>query len=268
MKTPITYYGGKQNMLKYILPLIPEHDVYIEPYFGGGAVFFAKQQSKIEIINDINDNVINFYSVLKNRFPELKSKIDATLHSQTLFNKAQNIVLGKQEAEDEVEKAWAFWLCANVGFSGTLDGTYGMSIKNNKGQELWRKKQSFTKELADRLNNVQIMCADAIYVINRFNRENVFIYCDPPYLNADQGHYTGFSSEKFKELVETLENFKGKFLLSTYGNEIIDEFIDKNKWNCDKIKMKVSATYSKLNPKRDKEKTEYLVYNYNLTRIL
>jgi DNA adenine methylase len=54
MKTPITYYGGKQTLLKYLLPLIPQHKMYCEPFFGGGAVFFAKPKSEVEVINDIN----------------------------------------------------------------------------------------------------------------------------------------------------------------------------------------------------------------------
>lgn len=62
-KTPISYYGGKQAMLKKILPLIPDHVVYVEPFFGGGAVFFAKDKSEVEIINDYNSNVANFYRV-------------------------------------------------------------------------------------------------------------------------------------------------------------------------------------------------------------
>ena len=61
MKTPITYYGGKQTMLKHILPLIPKHEIYTEPFCGGAAVLFAKDPVKAEIINDINQNLTNFY---------------------------------------------------------------------------------------------------------------------------------------------------------------------------------------------------------------
>lgn len=63
MKTPITYYGGKQRLTKAILAMIPPHKIYIEPFFGGGAVFFAKEPSYLEVINDINDNIITFYRV-------------------------------------------------------------------------------------------------------------------------------------------------------------------------------------------------------------
>lgn len=61
MKTPISYYGGKQQMLKHILPVIPKHEVYCEPFFGGGAVFWGKEPVKAEIINDVNGMVSNFY---------------------------------------------------------------------------------------------------------------------------------------------------------------------------------------------------------------
>lgn len=72
-RTPISYYGGKQTMLPYILPLIPKHEIYTESFFGGGAVFWAKTPVKTEIINDFNANVYNFYKVLKNDFQKLKS---------------------------------------------------------------------------------------------------------------------------------------------------------------------------------------------------
>lgn len=52
LRTPISYYGGKQQMLRHILPLIPDHETYVEPFFGGGAVFWAKQPVNQEIIND------------------------------------------------------------------------------------------------------------------------------------------------------------------------------------------------------------------------
>ena len=81
MKTPITYWGGKQQLTRRILSMIPKHKQYNESFFGGGAVFFAKQPSEIEFINDINGEMVNFYRTLKKKFSELKDEIDCTLHS-------------------------------------------------------------------------------------------------------------------------------------------------------------------------------------------
>lgn len=84
MKTPISYYGGKQELAKKIISLIPSHKTYCEPFIGGAAIFFAKPVSKAEIINDINSEVINFYEVLKHDFPALQAEIEISLHSRKL----------------------------------------------------------------------------------------------------------------------------------------------------------------------------------------
>ena len=78
MKTPISYYGGKQTLLRHMLPLVPEHSTYTEAFAGGAALYFAKQPAEVEVINDINQNLVNFYRVLKDDFSSLKKEIDRT----------------------------------------------------------------------------------------------------------------------------------------------------------------------------------------------
>ena len=85
LKTPITYWGGKQTLLHEILPLIPEHTTYCEPFFGGGAVFFGKKPSKVEIINDLNRVVINFFEQSESNFEALRGRIRATPHSRAHY---------------------------------------------------------------------------------------------------------------------------------------------------------------------------------------
>ena len=121
MRTPITYYGGKQRLAAEIVSMLPAHRIYCEPYFGGGAVFFAKPKSKIEVINDIDNTLINFYSCVQNRFDELNELVQQTLHSETIYYHAKDIWNGRQEADD-VEKAWAVWLITNGSFAGSMHG--------------------------------------------------------------------------------------------------------------------------------------------------
>lgn len=75
-------------MLKHLLPMVPEHEIYTEGFAGGAALFFAKEPSRIEVINDINFNLITFYRVLKCRFNALKEKIETTLHSRASYDYA------------------------------------------------------------------------------------------------------------------------------------------------------------------------------------
>ena len=98
-------------MLKDILPLIPEHNIYIEPYFGGWSVYWAKQPAKCEVINDVNMNVINFYQVLKNNWSQLEKKIKDTLHSRETYRKALFIYDSPWLfADDKVIQARAFYV--------------------------------------------------------------------------------------------------------------------------------------------------------------
>ncbi|MGL4982647.1 MAG: DNA adenine methylase [Treponemataceae bacterium] len=82
IETPISYYGGKQQLARKILSLIPEHKTYVESFVGGGAIFFAKQPSPCEVINDTNCELINFYEVLKTDFDALSKLVELSLHSR------------------------------------------------------------------------------------------------------------------------------------------------------------------------------------------
>ena len=122
MKPPLSYYGGKQKLSRDICRALyqsPNWSVkghYIEPYFGGGAVFFAKEPQKMETINDLNDNLITFYRVVKSPagFKELKALLDGTLYSRSEFNRAGRILKGEEPATAE-EKAWAVFVRTHQG---------------------------------------------------------------------------------------------------------------------------------------------------------
>src|SRR5690349_5991912 len=100
MKPPLTYFGGKQLLAKNILPLIPKHNLYCEPFFGGGAIYFAKGHSEIEVVNDSNGNLINFYRVVKNKCNKLEKEIKATLYSREQHHFAKTIINYPQFFDD------------------------------------------------------------------------------------------------------------------------------------------------------------------------
>lgn len=252
MKTPISYYGGKQAMLKTILPLIPEHQIYCEPFFGGGAVFWAKEPSKYEYINDFNDLVVNFYEQLKNNFEELKSKIIATLYSRSAQKMAKNIYENPQ-LFTPVMRAWAFWIVTNFGFNNEID-SFGTCIKNPTTR--FHKRQNFTEELSKRLDKVFIENIDAVKLIKRIDNKDAFFYIDPPYVGANQGHYGGYEQEHFDKLLECLSQIKGKFMLSSYPNESLSKYAKENGWKIENINLSLSASPSK------KRKIECITINH------
>ena len=88
LRPPISYYGGKQLLLKHILPLIPTHLKYVESFLGGGAVYWTKPPSDIEVINDMDGFVANFYQVFKEDFEGLQRLIQSVPYSRAKHDDA------------------------------------------------------------------------------------------------------------------------------------------------------------------------------------
>lgn len=242
---------------------MPSHRLYCEPFLGGGAVFFAKPISEVEVINDTNQELINFYKVCKNRFHELQSLVRVTLHSRMQHDDAW-VIYNKPHLHDEVRRAWAVWVLSTQSFSAMLDGSWGFDKnKDTTTTKISNKREQFTEELALRLQHAQIEAADALYIIDRCDSPETFVYADPPYYNSDMGHYDGYSYADFSALLERLSRLQGKFLLSSYHSDILDEYVIKNGWHQWQIELGVS-----VNAKSGyrKKKVEVLTANYPLIK--
>lgn len=125
-RTPLSYYGGKQRMLRHILPLIPPHEVYTEAFAGGAAVFWAKAPCGIEVLNDLNGEIVNFYQVAKTQAQALANHIAATPHSRNLHKLAE-FVYDHPHLFDPVKRAWAVWVQCTLSFASMIKGGYGYS---------------------------------------------------------------------------------------------------------------------------------------------
>jgi DNA adenine methylase len=261
MKTPLSYYGGKQKLAKIILGLIPPHRVYCEPFLGGGAIFFAKEPAKVEIINDTNGELVNFYQVLKTNFRALEREIGQTLHSRRLHDQA-SVVYENPDMFSAVKRAWAVWILSNASYGSKLNGTFGYDRKGNNSKKLQNKREHFTAAYEERLGRAQIECCDAVRILKSRDVPDGFFYLDPPYVGADQGHYNGYTQEDFDRLLDTLAALKGQFLLSSYRNKSLTEYTEKNGWHTIELKLKNAMT----NRYENKDKIEVLTANYLITR--
>lgn len=259
MKTPISYYGGKQTMLKHIMPLIPRHEVYTEAFCGGAAVYWAKQPSKVEVLNDINGNLVTFYRVLQCRFNDLETAIKNSLHSRDQYDFAC-IVYDYPQFFEEVTRAWAVWIKSKMGFASMLDGSFGYDKTGNSlAKKLAGAKSAFTVDLARRIENTQIESTNALRVIESRDSHQAFHFVDPPYVNSDCGHYEGtFNLMDFQELLELLSRVEGKFMLTMYPHDMIKEFANQHGWEI----IEVERTISVATTNRRKQ-AEWIVINYN-----
>lgn len=261
LRTPLSYYGGKQKLAKTVLSFIPDHRLYGEPFLGGAAIFFAKPPSAVEVINDTNHELINFYRVVQNHFAKLNDMVRSTLHSREDHDFAW-IVYNKPRRFDEITRAWAVWVLSTQSFSSMLDGSWGYDkTDDTTTKKISNKRSEFTEQLALRLQHAQIECTDALYIIQSRDSGDSFFYCDPPYYNSNCGHYDGYTEADFEALLKLLSGIKGKFMLSSYPSKLLQAYTKANNWQMWSVEQGVSVNAKGGYVKR---KIEVITANFEL----
>lgn len=260
INTPLVWYGGKQRLVPTLLPLIPKHTTYIEPYFGGGSLFFAKHPSQVEIINDLNKEVSNFYKQIQLNFHSVGTRLMQIPYSRQSHKDAL-VVYSYPHLFDEIERASALYILANQSYSGTLSD-FGTKKLGNCAQTFFKKTQNCFSGIAlqRRLSNATIENDDALKIIERYDTKEALFYIDPPYVNSRMDPYIGtYSWEDYEALLSMLSEIQGKFILTSYPNLQLKEAIKTKNWN----KMEVARNIS-TNPNKTSVKTEYIVTNFDI----
>ncbi len=115
----ISVAWGKGNLVKWIIRYIPQGRIYVEPFAGAASVFWhLPKPFEVEVINDIDADVVNMYKTLKDsyKFQILSHRLFATPYSRAEFGRA--IQMLKTAAINDIDRAWAFFVRQNQGFSG------------------------------------------------------------------------------------------------------------------------------------------------------
>lgn len=217
MKSPIKWMGGKSNSVKTILPIIPEHKTYVEPFLGGGWIFFNKEKSKVEILNDINGDLVNFFEVVRNKQDELEKKFDNVLISRELFLEYRKTMSDRKLSD--VERAFRFYYVNQNAFGGLIrynksggcNSPFAINPKTFVQSGFWDLDK--IKNAHERLKYTYIENDDYRKVINRNDTEDTLFFLDPPY-DCKSGKYNGESSFDYKELLSICKGIKGKFILT------------------------------------------------------
>lgn len=226
MRTVLRYPGAKNRIAKWICGYIPDHSVYLEPYAGSLAVLFNKPRSHIETVNDLNEDVTNFFRVLRDYPEELKRAIELTPFARSEYEKSY------EEASDTVEKArrfsvrcWQGFGCSNLYKNGFKSGQQSNSPNPAKA---WAEMPGIIVQAAERLKGVQIENLPALELIERYNTPDVFIYADPPYLHGTRKNYLykhEMEDAEHVQLLETLLRHPGKVILSGYDNDLYNNIL-------------------------------------------
>lgn len=257
MKTPITYFGGKQTMLKHILPLIPKHEIYTEAFCGGCAVFFAKDPASVEVINDVNMHLTNFYWIAKTAYGDLKKQIEKTLHSRDIHSHAA-YMLSRPQFFTAVERAWAVWALSKLSFASMQNGTFGYDFKGQCCKALRNGKARITDELEQRLDKTTIENKNAFEVLKKYDKPMTFHFIDPPYVNTSCAHYEGVWNEQdLSDLLKLLTTLKGRWMLTMFPNSEIRAYAEANNWHIHEVSRTISACKT-----TKRKQAEWIITNY------
>jgi DNA adenine methylase len=234
MKSPLTIFGGKTYMLKHLLSLIPEHRTYVEVFSGAARLFFFKEPSRVEVVNDIHSDIVNFFKVLRDeqKFKQLYFLSKMTPHSREQFYECRSTL----EISDDVERAWKFFVIVRQCFSGRIKSpSWGRSVTESTGGmanavHQWLSAIERLPEAHERLTKVHIEHQDFKKILSAYDRDTTFFYLDPPYIQAsrqgkDRYNYE-LTDEDHKQLVSILLRLEGKILLSGYSHPIYQPLED------------------------------------------
>lgn len=228
---------------------MPKHKSYIEVFGGALSVFYQKSPSKIEVINDINDDLINLHLCIQRKAQSLSNVLNSMLVSRKLFYMIKNKEL---QARNDIKRAAFYFYLINTSFGSAMN-QFAMS-KQRAPKRLRRDFSLHTK----RLKNVSIENKSFEYILKEYDDKEALFYLDPPYVGTEKYYKNiqGFGLKEHKLLSQCLKDIKAKFMLSYNDCALVRELYKD--FNVKELKVK----YSLNNAKERKETKELLIMNF------
>ncbi len=209
-KPIIPWIGGKRRLAKNLLPLFPNHTCYVEPFCGAAALFFLKQISKVEVLNDINSDLVNLYRVIQHHLEEFCRQFKHALISRQIYEWLNDT---PPEILTDIQRAARFYYLQRMGFGGKVDGrTFGTATTSPPRLNLTRIEEDLSQAHL-RLSRVYIEHLDWQACIKKYDREHTLFYLDPPYWQTE-GYGVPFGLEQYQQMADLMRSIKGQAVLS------------------------------------------------------
>ena len=243
-------------MLPHLLKLLPDHEDYIEVFGGGATLLLNKEPSKFEVYNDLNNNLVTLFRIVKEDFEGFSREVEFFLQSRQMFKEFKRGI-GKV---DDVKKAAMYYYRLRTSFDGKAESFSVKKHGKGSGGRPFKLREEI-KWIHERLHNVVIENMDFAKLIEKYDDEKAFYFCDPPYYEITGLYELDFSKEDHLRFFKALKGVRGKFLV-TYGDH---EFI-RLLWR--KFpQLPVSTTGSMGTAEKRKTVNHLLIANYDIAGL-
>ena len=237
INSPFRYAGGKFYARKLILAHIPKHTAYIEPFAGGGSIFFAKPKVDFNQLNDIDEQLVNVYLTIRDNPDELiyflkrrlvkESRVPEKYTNSVLFGdplpatkELHRFFKNEYKPKNDIERAGRWFYLNRTSYSGIMNNQnmyWGYGDKYSMQPKNWAQNIIRTSQ---KLQGVEITNLDFENIIDNAP-DGALLFLDPPYFNADQDkfyqHY--FAKQDHFRLAECLQRNNDRLkLFITYDN--------------------------------------------------
>jgi DNA adenine methylase len=246
----LRYHGGKWRIASWIISFFPPHICYVEPYGGGGSVLLRKPPSYLEVYNDADGEVCNFFEVLRNRTSELIRAITLTPFARSTVAEAY------ESATDPLERARRFYVRAwqvRGGPRTQWKSGWRYQKTNARGKRAvddWNDTDDLWL-VVSRLKQVQIENDSALKIIKRYDAPTTLFYLDPPYLPDTRSERWGkkaysheMTEEEHAELARAIKSAQGMFVISTYPNQLYDNWYSN--WERVETKTRTDGSFTRI----------------------
>lgn len=231
----IKWSGGKKDEIKLFIHHIPNNiNIYLEPFIGGGAVYFHLQHNK-NVINDVHKELIDFYNSIKNGYSEdIYKFMQENKNEEDVYYKVRD----NYEITNELDNAKRFYYLRKTCYRGMMryNSKGGFNIPFGKYKTV-NYEELKNKNYEELLQNTEILNKNFDYIFNNYNDDNNFMFLDPPYDSEFTNYgYCSFGKEEHKKLAECFKNTKIKclmiigktdFITNLYKDYIVDEYDKK-----------------------------------------
>ena len=229
IKPPFAYYGGKTMLAKRIVPLLPPHKHYVEPFAGSLAVLLAKPRADHETVNDLDQDLMTFWRVLREQPNELAALAALTPHSREEHQAAYAL-----DGCSDIERARRVWVMLSQGRGGMMRRTgwrfyRNAQVTNSSMPDYLTAYADRMPVCARRLHGVSLECRDALDVIRDYGQHpTTLLYCDPPYVGSTRGWGNNYvhemrTDDAHRALADALHQVKAAVVLSGYPSALYDE---------------------------------------------